>query len=109
MAYEAPAEGEQDFEAGDQAGHMGGFFEESDDESEMDFTGGDEEPEPFTEFEQFESYETSDELIHDLTKAAEDDRKALEEKIRQGGRPPRGGIPEADEYVMQKIDLFLQY
>ena len=100
MASEQDGEQEQDYEAGDHSGHMGGWS--------FDDDGGTDDEEPFTEFEQFKRYDTTDELLRDLTKAGEADRKVMEDKIRQGGRAPRGGIPEADQYVMQKVDLFLQ-
>ena len=94
MASEQPAEGEQEYEAGEPNQELGGYYDEEDtdeergfgsDDSGLDFTGGGDEdsdpPDPFSEFEQFERYETSDELINDLGKAGEDERKAMEDKI----------------------------
>ena len=88
-------EKEQGFEEGDpSAQQMSGFFEDDDEDTE-DFTGEQEdESDPFTTFEQFDRYETADDLLHALNDASEVARKIQEEKVKAGGRMPREEFQE---------------
>ena len=107
MATEATTE--QDYEQGDPSGQqMGGMDDDSDFEEDVgERFEEEEEAEPFTDFHQFERYESSDELLHALSDASDVVRKELEDRQKSGARMPRGGIPDSDVYIMEHLVYFL--
>ena len=91
-------EAEQEYELGDPSGQATGFDMDTDDDDDIDEMDLQQKvaasnEEPFTDMNQFETYETSEELLTALQEASEDNRKERETRVKQGGRMPRGGIP----------------
>ena len=91
-------EQEQDFESGDPTGQGRGTLTDDEDPDKFEMDDMDEE-EPFTDFRQFEQYETSTELLTAIQTAAEHARKHAEDRAKAGGRKPHS-LPNPDVYMM---------